>query len=141
MKFRQNCLLYWEGQVVVFFCLIGWIVLMIYDKIFILILLIPSILLVGVFIIIQLLFGKEYIIINEKGITCQKGENLHWEYRWSEIAKLQIGTRFRNPSVEIVLKTTCSDDNSKIETYFQLGLTAKKALKTYCKCPLTNKTD
>lgn len=139
MRFRRKGILFWEVQIVVSLCLIGSIALMVYDSMFISVLLIPSVLLVGAFVM-QLISRKEYIIMNEEGIACQIGKQLRWGFQWSEIAELKIGNRFRNPSVDIVIKTDCCNNKGKIETieaYFQLGLAAKKAIKHYCKCPIT----
>ena len=90
-------------------------------------------------LISQLVSEKEYIILNDSGIICQKGTRRLWEYQWSDIKELQIGRRFRNPSVEIVPIIACCEKTSKMGEYFQLGVTAKKAIKSYCKCPVRDK--
>ena len=135
MKFRQNGILFWEVQVAVIICLIGCVFLMVYDGIFITILLLPSACLLTM-CILPLILDQVYITMDEEGISCLKGKSLHWRYKWSEIDELKIGNRFRNPSVEIVFKSDCCKAGSRIETsetYFQLGFSAKKAMRKYYK--------
>ena len=139
MRFRKNEIICFEIQIFIFICLIVSVILMLHNSSLVSILMLPSILLLGVFIV-QPSVMKEYITIDENGIICKKGKNLCWEYKWSQIAELRIGKRFRNPSIEILLKSDCCDDKAKVDTtaaYFQLGLSAKKAIKNYCKCPIT----
>lgn len=138
MRFRKNGILFWEVQILILICLSGSFVLMVYDIIFVSILLIPSVIQLGAFIMLWIFMG-EYITISEDGISCYNRKRFLWEYKWSEIARLQISNRFRNPSVEVVLKPHLCRNNSQLElthAYFQLGPTAKKALKLYCKCPI-----
>lgn len=138
MRFRQNSILFWEGQIFISICLIVGLVLMVFDRKCVSILLFPLVLLLAVFIL-QFVLQKEYIIMDETGVSCQRGKQLLWEYKWTEIASLKISNRFRNPSIDIVPNTasySCEGNIETIEAYFQLGLTAKKAIKNYCKCPV-----
>lgn len=138
MRFRKNGILFWETQILILICLIGSVFLMFYDKMLVLVLTGPCVLLLGVTIILLILM-REYIIVNEVGITCTKGKQVIWSHQWSEIERLQIGNRFRNPSVEIVCKSnSCSQNRiERTNEYFQFSLIAKKALQRYCRCPLS----
>lgn len=81
-----------------------------------------------------------YVTINEWGIICKNRKATLWEYPWSEIEELRRSRQFRQPSLEIVLKneTVMNGDRKSVSgKFFQLGSTAKRALKQYCKCPIT----
>lgn len=133
MRFRRKSILFWESQIIVFICMVCGAFLIIYDNMLVPIMLIPLILLICAFGI-QMILGKEYIIMNEEGIVCQRGKQMRWKCQWSEIEELKIGNRFRNPSVEIILKKHCYKDKKDVETmdmYFQLGFVAKKAIRIY----------
>lgn len=131
MRFRKKEILFWEGQIVISICLIVSVLLMMFNRMYVAILLFPSVLLLAA-IILHWFLDKEFIIINEIGVSCQSGKQLCWKYQWSEIAELKLGNRFRNPTIEIVLKTDCFKHGTKfVKTYFQLGTSAKKAIKHY----------
>lgn len=75
---------------------------------------------------------RKRIVIDDRGITCQRSGSVIWQYQWSDIAQLKLGIRFHNPSVEIIPTPERSKQEPKVETprpYFQLGPSAKKALK------------
>lgn len=79
---------------------------------------------------------KEQITINECGIACKEEGKLLWEYPWEQIAELRRGTRFRHPSIELMLwdKTTGKPATAITrDTYFLLGKDAKIALSKYYK--------
>lgn len=81
-----------------------------------------------------------YITIDEWGIICKTRKTMLWGFQWPEIEELRRSRRFRQPSLEIVLKEqTVMKENRKSVSgkFFQLGKTAKRALKQYCKCPIT----
>ena len=85
-------------------------------------------------------FGKsEVVTINEVGIQCKNKNTILWDFPWTEIEELHIGRRLREPSVEIELKvdSVYRKDFDFHQCYFQLGRTAKKAIKQYYKWPLT----
>ena len=78
----------------------------------------------------------EYITIDDEGIACTRRKKLLWEYRWDEIRYLKKGSRYRAPSIEIVTDN-CVDGAIPYDYsqhYFQLGRTARKALKQ-CRIP------
>lgn len=79
---------------------------------------------------------KEQITINKCGIACKEEGKLLWEYPWEQIAELRRGTRFRHPSIELILwdKTTGKPAiTGALDTYFQLSREAKIALSRYYK--------
>ena len=136
MRFRRRGILFLEGQIVFSVCVILSIILMIFEGKYLFPLLILSVFLLAVFEL-YFVFDEEYIVMNENGIACLKREKLCWAYQWSEIAELKIGNRFRNPSVDIVLNDDCCKFNYENEIYFQFGPAAKRAVKNYCKSPIT----
>ncbi|MDO4816472.1 MAG: hypothetical protein Q4A83_07740 [Bacillota bacterium] len=78
---------------------------------------------------------NEYVTINETGIECSQGEKQLWAYEWSAIAKLQRGSRYLQPSIEIYIYSLTGGPEEVVYTknYFQLGRDAKKALAQYYK--------
>ena len=139
MRFRQKSILFWECQIIISVCILVSVILMACDSLLITVLLAPTLLLVGV-LFLQFIVQREYIIINERGVACILKGKLRWTYSWHEISELRIGNRFRNPAIEIILKSDRKNIRSNIETidaYFQLGHAAKKAIALYCKCPIT----
>ena len=81
---------------------------------------------------------NEYVTVDNKGIRCTKKGNVMWEYAWDEIIKLKRSSRYRLPSVEIVIDDHANEiapfDHSV--HYFQLGKTARKAIAQYYKSRL-----
>lgn len=79
------------------------------------------------------LIHSEFITINEDGIFCHRKGKQIWNYKWSEIGKLKKSSRFRMPSVEIVIDGHMNEavpyDFS--EHYFQLSRKAHKAIVRY----------
>lgn len=76
---------------------------------------------------------NEYITINEAGIICQKSGTQLWAYEWDQIAELRKSSRYRMPSVDVITycKSGKPEPFSLPNHYFQLGRTARKALKQY----------
>lgn len=75
---------------------------------------------------------KEYIFMNEKGISCYFKNDCLWKYSWDEIADLRISKRYRQKAIEIFLKSTKEEDKLEYShNYFQYGKRAKKALAIY----------
>lgn len=133
MRFRQNNILFWEGNFTLIVCIAASIFLMVYDVVFISALLIPSIALFITFIF-HCFSPKRMITINETGIMCHMRKKLCWNYRWTDIAELKISSRYRNPSIEIILVPDMLNGNENTgesEAYFQLGLSARKAIKRF----------
>ena len=131
--FRKHELFFLEG--LIFFSLVffGTIILMAIEPKLIMVMLVPALFFL-VAIVLQFIIYRDYIIVDEDGITCTDRKYVKWKYKWSEISQLKIGTRLRNPSVEIVLTPDCSSYRPKAETiqpYFQLGRSAKKTIKKF----------
>ena len=78
---------------------------------------------------------KEYIKINETGISCYTKKKECWNYPWEDILELR-GSRC---STRIWLKPELYKNNVKNQSTiadFELCRTAKKALSIYCRCPI-----
>lgn len=138
MRFRQYNINFWETQIFISICLIVGVIGMMLDSVLVPALLIPSILSLIV-LITEWVMKQNYILMNEEGIFCYRGERLCWGYQWAEISELKIGKRFRHPSIDIILKPEYRFYRREFETmeaYFQLGSAAKEAIKLYCKCPV-----
>lgn len=130
MTFRKNALLFYESQICYFVfglmsCMIipfwglGW-----------------ALVLAALFVVLLLINPKlhcELITINELGISCHKAGKQLWYFEWHNIVKLQRSSRFRMPSIEIILKNTPIMQNSiySSDYYFQMGIAAKKAIEQY----------
>ena len=86
-----------------------------------------------ILILINPLFFSEYIIIDEKGISCKQASKLLWEYGWENISELKYSSRYRMPSVEILTKNKSKEYEQIVSahSYFQLCRTAKKAIDQY----------
>jgi len=128
MEFKKNEIMFWERQILVILCLLVAALLMIIvpKGIF----LTTSVLLLIVLVCQNIL--EERICIDEKEIICRKGKKIYWRCKWSEIEELRIGNRYRNPSVEIITRNNIvAGVSGTAEKYFQLGMTAKKALRKY----------
>ena len=92
------------------------------------------------FVALAILNTKQFpdiITIDEEGIVCRNSEEIKWKYAWEDIAELQKFTRFRSPSIEIVVYVTREPEKKQLSgNYFQLSKKAKKALKTYYDKPI-----
>lgn len=76
---------------------------------------------------------REYITIDEWGITCKEGDQLRWSFDWAYIADLRRSSRFRLPSIEVIPYDASGQPEpfASDRHYFQLGRAAKKALSMY----------
>lgn len=137
MSFRKNGIMFQERQIGICVTLVAGISMLLYDIQFLPIFSMPLILL---FVVLMMdhIQAHDIIVMNKDGIVCYKRKIPKWGYQWSEIKELQISSRFRNPSVEIVLKPDC--DKSRTfdmhQHYFQLSFKAKKAIMQYYKWPI-----
>lgn len=98
--------------------------------------LVLSILFAAPFLGLALMSSKiesEFITINENGISCTNTEKKLWEYQWEEIAELRKSSRFRSPSVEVIIysRNREPEDYALPNQYFQLSKSAKEALSCY----------
>ena len=138
MEFRKDEILFWEEQVLYYFGLVGCVAILWND--FTLWPIFVPILVVVIGLLISGFWGHdEWIMINSQGISCRKGKHILWECEWAKIQDLQIGRRYRNPSIEIILYAT-NDEPKRAGTqqlYFQLSFRAKKAVKAYYGKPLS----
>lgn len=137
MSFMKNGIMFWERQIGIVIAVAAGISILAFDITLLSFFSIPLILLLGLLVIDHIL-PHDIITISKDGISCHHGKTCKWNYRWSEIEELQIGNRFRNPSVEVVLKSNCAKRMSfDIEQcYFQLGIKAKKAIRQYYMWPI-----
>ena len=75
---------------------------------------------------------KEYILINEKGISCYTEKETIWTCEWSAISRLKKFTYLGSPAVSIW--SYCKDGKTEEHLdHFQLCKEAKKALALYGK--------
>ena len=76
---------------------------------------------------------NEFITINETGISCQKSGKELWAYTWDRVAELKRSSRFLMPSMEVIAynKYGESEHYAQANHYFQLGKTAREAVRRY----------
>lgn len=76
---------------------------------------------------------KEFISINEYGISCHKAGIQLWSYDWNSIAKLKKSSRFLMPSIEVLTYSRHGEPEQYTVTnhYFQLGRAARIALTQF----------
>lgn len=78
---------------------------------------------------------NEFVTVDSEGIRCAKKDKVIWVYTWNDILKLKRSSRYKMPSVEIVIDDHADEivpyDHSI--HYFQLGKTARKAMARYYK--------
>ena len=88
-----------------------------------------------VLILVNPQLHNEFIAINETGISCQKSGKQLWAYEWNSIAELKGSSRFLMPSIEVIVynKHGESERVALPNQCFQLGRTAKEAIKRYYK--------
>ena len=88
-----------------------------------------------VLILVNPQLHNEFIAINETGISCQKSGKQLWAYEWLSIAELKRSSRFLMPSIEVIAynKYGESERFALPNQYFQLGRTAREAIKRYYK--------
>ena len=131
MRFRKNSIMFMEYIVMCCLTAIVCIALIPIDLYGVL----PYVSLVMIlFLTLAPAFYDEYITIDNEGIACTRRKELMWEYRWDDVLYLRKSLRYRAPSIEIVTEdhsdAPITYDYSK--HYFQLGRTAKKALRQCC---------
>lgn len=132
MMFRKDSLLFYQGEVfyiaMVILCFTLMPILWLEMS---LLCMFPFI----VLIFVNPKLHNELIIINETGISCQKSGKQFWVYGWDSIAELKRSSRFLMPSIEVIAynKYGESERFALPNQYFQLGRTAREALKRYYK--------
>lgn len=130
MTFRKDAILFLELEI--YCCIMALLSLgltILLNGFFFFIFLLLFILLA--FVIPNLL--NEFITIDRNGVSCNQKGILQWSYTWEQIAEFRESSRFRMPSVEIVVlkETGLPEDYAAPMHYFQLGKDAKRALKRY----------
>ena len=130
MTFRKDSLLFYQSEIcyIVLLLLCFFLVPMIGLGLSLLYAL-PFMLL----ILVNPRMHNEFITINECGISCNKAGIQLWSYEWNNIAQLQKNSRYLLPTIEVI---TCNMSGELdlvffSRNYFQLGRTAKKAIKKY----------
>lgn len=132
MTFRKDSLLFYQSEI---FCIVMAILCLS---------LIPtigfglSLLCIFPVVILMLVNPKlhnEFITINEIGIACQKSGIQLWTYEWDSIAELKRSSRFLMPSIEVIVYNEFGKPQqfAVSNQYFQLGCSARKAVKQYYK--------
>ena len=132
MRFRKDSLLFYQSEI--FYVVMAILCLT----------LIPilglelSFLYMSLFIVLILVNPKlhnEFITINETSISCQKSGKQLWVYAWDSIAELKRSSRYLMPSIEVIIynKYGESEHFAYHNQYFQLGRTARDAIKRYYK--------
>ena len=83
---------------------------------------------------------KEYILINEKGISCYTEKETIWTCEWSAISRLKKFTHIGSPAVSIWVYGKDGKTEEHIDYYteehigyFELSKKAKEALALYGK--------
>lgn len=131
MSFRKDRLLIVQQEIVLVFCAVLSILVIPLTGVVIL-----SLLFMLMFIVLALVTPLTYgdiIIMNEDGIICKRANKQMWVHQWEDVAALQRSSRYRLPSIEIVVYIM---HGGQMQTelsghYFQLSKTAKSAIKQY----------
>ena len=134
MRFRQNAIAWVEMQAFLIFLIVISLVVMLFSNRFdtLSIVILTATIVVGVWGCYCL--GNRYIIIGEKGISCNNSRGICWEFQWNEITELKRSTQFRNPAIIVVPNTEYLRNREGVNRatyYFQLSKKAKLALEFY----------
>lgn len=78
---------------------------------------------------------NEFVTVDSEGIRCAQKNKVIWGYTWNDIIKLKRSSRYKMPSVEIVIDDHANEIIPYDQSihYFQLGKTARKAIAQYYK--------
>ena len=89
-----------------------------------------------VLILVNPKLHNEFIAINEAGISCQRSGKQLWAYEWDNFAELKRSSRFLMPSIEVIVYNKHGEPEqfARPNQYFQLGRTAREAIKRYRDC-------
>ena len=76
------------------------------------------------------------ITMDDQGVRCTERDKLLWDLRWSQITEVRKTPRYRSRAVQLIPTIEPKQDlhtpQSQLFLGFQLGKSAKIALKTYC---------
>ncbi|MBR6801453.1 MAG: hypothetical protein IKM61_06855 [Eubacteriaceae bacterium] len=86
---------------------------------------------------------KAYVVIDEKGILCERKGKTEWEFTWDEISHLKK-SRYPGAVDAAFLDIKLTDEasyihrnlRSTVRCGFQYGEKARKALDMYCRCEI-----
>lgn len=131
MMFRKNSLLFYHSEILSIIIAILSLVIVPTLRIMSILFIFPLI----AFILANPQLHNEFITINETGISCQQSGKQLWAYEWDSIAELRKSSRFMLPSIEVIVynKYGEAEKFALHNQYFQLGRTARKAVKQYYK--------
>ena len=128
MVFRKNSLLFLESQIIfILLSMSSLFIIPVLDISIWILCFIP----LFVLTLINPMFYREYIKIDEQGIKCFNSKNTLWEYEWSSIPDIRRGSRYSLPTVELYTEKVDSIVYQLPANYFQLGKSAKEALAFY----------
>ena len=130
MRFRKHCSLLAECEVYTFLLTVLCVAMIEIYSWYVMIISIMLILMA----IYPILFN-EYILISEGGICCTKQQKIQWSFSWEEISELRKSRRFRQNSIDIIISNALDSKYNFQEYYFQLGPTARAALRKYYNSP------
>lgn len=123
MIFRKNSLLFFESQVIyILLSMSSLFIIPVLDFCIWSLFFVPLLIMT----IINPIFFREYIRIDEQGIRCYKAKITLWEYEWSNISDIRRGSRYRLPTAEIYIEEVNNSIPRFPLNYFQLGKSAKK---------------
>ena len=123
MVFQKNSLLFFESQIIyILLSVSSAFIIPVLDIGTWILFFIPLLVLT----LINPLFFREYIKIDEKGIKCFNSKGTLWEYEWSSISDIRRGSRYRLPTVELYTENIDNNEPNLPVNYFQLGKSAKK---------------
>lgn len=126
MRFRKNGIMFWEHQIIYLLISVGSAALALVMKWTVPLL--PAALF-GVLAALNPIMNADFIIVDDTGIACERKRNVLWAYNWSDIHELRRITLYGNPGCQIVLR--CEAGPERTQFCFQLGVSARKALKKY----------
>lgn len=130
MKFRKHCSLLAECEIYTFLLTVLCISLIEIHSWYVVI--------IGIMLMLMAIYPilfNEYILISESGICCTKHRKIQWSFSWEDIIELRKSRRFRQNSIDIIISNTLDSKYSFQEYYFQLGPTARAALRKYHNSP------
>lgn len=130
MSFRKNSILFYENVILLAALSLLMIAVGLVTNFPILCLCAVPLLIVA---LVSPKLDREYITIDEWGISCKEGDRLRWSFDWAHIAELRRSSRFRLPSIEVIpYDAFCQPEPFASDRHhFQLGRAAKKALSMY----------
>lgn len=137
MSFRKNSILFYENVILLAALSLLMIAVGLVKNFPILCLCAVPLLIVA---LVSPKLDREYITIDEWGITCKEGDQLRWSFDWAYIADLRRSSRFRLPSIEVIPYDASGQPEpfASDRHYFQLGRAREKgAVHVLCQTALS----